>query len=117
MNDAPPEVARLLALIGDAATLRFVEAHGGTRVHIRLGHTSRNALADLLGAAAAAALAQAFGGDYIRVPLAKKWRARQYRAQGLSYSAIARRLGCSDVTVWEYLNGNRGSAQMALPLG
>lgn len=114
MAELPPEIARLIDMIGEEATLRFVEAHGGTRVHIRLGRTSRNGLADLLGAAAASALAEAFGGEYLRVPLAKRWRAQHYRRQGLSYAAIARRLGCSDVTVWEYLH-DRATAQLALP--
>ncbi len=117
MADAPPEIERLLTLVGAAATLALVEHYGGTRVHVRTGATSRNRLAEQLGAPAASALAAAFGGEYIRVPLAKAWRAQIYRAQGLSYAAIARRLGCSDVTVWEYLRGARQTAQLDLPLG
>jgi predicted DNA-binding protein (UPF0251 family) len=100
----PGEVARFLALIGEAATLRLVELHGGTRLTIPAGGAARNRIARELGAEAARALFAEFGHERIRVPLAKSWRARIYRTQGLSYRQIALRLGCNEPTVWRYLH-------------
>ena len=98
---APAELAPLTSLIGDHAALLLIEAHGGTRLYIaRRG----DALATVIGAQAAAALAAELGGEYLKVPTAKFWRARVYRARGMSYALIARRLGATESSVWRWLN-------------
>lgn len=115
-NAPPPEVAHLVDLIGEAATLRLVELHGGTRVYVPAGAREANHLARDLGDEAARALAAQFGRDYLRVPLVKGWRARIYHARGESYAAIARRLGCNETTVFQYVRPRAPALQLALPL-
>lgn len=103
-EETPPQVARFVALIGETHTLRLIEAHGGTRLTIPAGGLRRSRIAILLGQPAARALFEEFGHDRVMVPLAKAWRARAYRGQGLSYRAIALRLGCNEAQVYRYLH-------------
>lgn len=113
MTPAPPAVAELLRLIGEAGALALIEAHGGTRITIPAGANTN--LARLLGEDAAAALHAHFGHERVTIPLAKAWCARAYREQGLSYAAIARKLRCTEATVWKHLNPE-GGAQLRLAL-
>jgi hypothetical protein len=100
--DLPREVALFVELIGEEATLLLLEQHGGTRLEAPAGENTR--LANAIGRSAARALYEHFGRDRFKVPLAKAWRARIYRQRGMSYTAIARRLGCNETSVWRYLN-------------
>lgn len=59
--------------------------------------------------------AAAWGGDTITVPVARAWRARQYRAAGLSKAEIAHKLGCHEDTVWRLLRPNPSINQLPLP--
>ncbi len=100
---SPAELRFLIDLIGVASTFRLIEMHGGTR--IRLPHTVNQGtrIARDIGLAAAKKLAQRWGGDNLKVPLARYWRVRVYREQGMSYSEIARRVGITENTVHRYL--------------
>lgn len=85
----------LLELLGDATFIKFVEAFGGLRLYI----PSRERRADIdkaIGAEASHRLHDRFEGSYIRVPLARELRARQYRSRGESNASIARRLGITE---------------------
>jgi len=105
MTEPPPpaELAFLTARIGAEATLKLLELHGGTRLHIPKHPNQGVRIAREIGLANARALAAHWGGDYLKVPLCRHWRARVYRSQGLSYADIARRLGVMEGTVWTYL--------------
>lgn len=90
--------AELQSLLGMQDFLRLVEAYGGTRLYLR----SRSDAEDLVAALSpdgAAALRRRYSGSYIRVPLAREARARQYRADGMSNAQIARRLGIGEAGV------------------
>ena len=102
-----PLLDRLVALLGDEATLALVVWRGGQRLYIpgTSGRAQASQVESQLGEAATRALAAEFGGTYLSVPLAKRWRARIYRARGDSYAAIARLLGCSESAVWRHLQG------------
>ena len=82
----------LLELLGPEAFLKLVERFGGDRLYIPKSE-SGTIVEEALGAEAAAKLARHYGGDYPRIPLARAFRARQYRKAGLGNPAIARRLG------------------------
>ena len=99
----PAELAFLADRIGPAATLALIEAHGGTRVKIPKGVNQGSALARAIGLDAARALSTWRGGETVKVPLAKPWRIWIYRAEGLSYAQIARKLGIGESAVHKYL--------------
>lgn len=87
--------AELLDLLGLEAFLALVEAHGGTRLYVPRQAGETQIVRDI-GPAAASRLVERYGGDYVRVPLAREHRARRLREEGLSNAQIARRLGMSE---------------------
>lgn len=119
---APPaELAWLCDPLGVDATLALIEARGGTRVYVPAQPDAECEIARIIGLPATQALAKRFGGEHIRVPLARgkwtgAWRARIYHARGLSYPAIARRLGVVENTVRVMLRPRPQDAQLALPI-
>ncbi len=124
----PPEIAHFVEALGERATLLLLEHHAGTRLYVASGERGVEGLARKIGAEAARALAEMCGNDRIPVPLAKAWRARIYRADGMSHSQIARRLGCTEKQVQRYFSAAasgtsppgaapKASAQLSLPLG
>lgn len=112
----PPDLAHLTDRIGPAGVLALVERHGGTRIHIPKSITPRSRLALLIGETPARELSIWRGGEVIKIPIARPWRIRLYRAEGLSYPAIARKLGCNESTVHEHLQAGRMTGQLDLGL-
>nr|WP_294547635.1 helix-turn-helix domain-containing protein [uncultured Rhodopila sp.] len=103
----------LIRLIGEEETLALVEKFGGTRFYVaRQGGDMANMFCE----ATAAALADAFGGEYLKVPTARRWRCGLYKARGLSYAQIARKLGATESSVWRWLHAAGETAQLSLPL-
>lgn len=101
MTGLPPpteDVAPLVALIGDDAALRLLEARGGTRVYVSDPEEGR-ALADIVGLDAAAAMRRKYGATRVKLPVGRQWRVLCYKAMGLSRPKIALRAGCSETTV------------------
>lgn len=113
---APAELAWLADVIGATALMCLIEARAGTRVYIPRGAAPDGKLSQIIGVEAAHRAAAAWGGDTITVPVARAWRARQYRAAGLSWAAIAHRLGCHEDTVWRLLRPRSSAEQLPLPL-
>ena len=100
-----PEAAALARLIGRAAALALIERHGGARIAVPRTVNQASTLARQIGLEAARALADRHGGLTLKIPLAKSWRALIYRRRdGLSYAAIARRLGAAESSVWAWLH-------------
>lgn len=89
----------LQALIGEAALVRLAEAFGGTRLYIPTNMYADHDIAQAIGMEAACRLSERLAPDYIRVPLAREARARQYRAEGKSNAQIARALGITETGV------------------
>ncbi len=90
--------AELLDLLGPDDFLRLVEAYGGTRLYVPRTEAG-SALPDEIGLDAVRKLQGPRAGEWIRVPLAREWRARHYRANGLSNAKIAVRLGLTETGV------------------
>ena len=76
----------LRELLGDEDFLALVETFGGDRLYIPKS-AEGTIVSAALGGEAAARLAARYGGDYPRIPLAREFRARQYRAAGLANPA------------------------------
>ncbi|NRB18306.1 MAG: helix-turn-helix domain-containing protein [Rhodobacteraceae bacterium] len=97
------QVEPYFEVLGLDDTLRFIEAFGGTEVYIASNPQSRSSVVALLGYDKARALTEISDRLQPRVPLAKKWRALAYKAQGLLTVQIARKLCVTDVAVRRWL--------------
>lgn len=106
----PAELAWLTEAIGADATLRLIEEHGGTRVYVPKDINQGSAARLGIPLSAARALSERFGGEQVLVPIARAWRVRLYRAQGMTLPVIARRLGVHERAVRRILS-NAGMTQ------
>ncbi|WP_029004801.1 helix-turn-helix domain-containing protein [Azorhizobium doebereinerae] len=109
MSKLPPptdEVARLVAIVGPEAALELIEQRGGTRLFVSSTDVGLGGLKAIMGLEGAAKLVEACGREYFKVPVAREWRVLVYRSRGLSYAEIARKVGCSENTVWRILNAH-----------
>nr|WP_286089337.1 sigma factor-like helix-turn-helix DNA-binding protein [Rhizobium skierniewicense] len=84
----------------------MVEAHAGVRLYIA-ADPARSELPATIGVDAAHRLAKAYPGGYIRVPLAREFRARRYVDEKMSNRDIARRLGLTESGVERLLKRAR----------
>ncbi len=100
---APAEIHWLTNIIGADAALRMIEAHGGTRVYVPKDINQNSAARLALPLPEARRLGEAYGGEHILVPIARAWRVRMYRAAGMTYPAIARKLGITERAVGRIL--------------
>jgi hypothetical protein len=88
--------SHLKSLLGQAGFVKLCQAFGGTRAHVPKSPTAECRLARAIGIEAARKMADAFGGNSLRIPLARVDRALHYREQGLSHADIARKLGITE---------------------
>lgn len=102
----PAELAHLSAHLPPAPLLGLIRAFGGTRLYIPKAPAS-GPLVDAVGWDGARALARWRGGEEITVPIARHWQIRVLRAEGRSYSDIARELRISEDAVWRNLRAAR----------
>jgi hypothetical protein len=100
----PAELSWLSDAIGADATLKLIELHGGRRVYIPKAPNQGSQIARDIGLPAAQALAIIRGGEDIKVPLARAWRVRVYRAQRHTWRSIAGKLGMTESQVGKLLN-------------
>jgi hypothetical protein len=101
-----PYLRDLILIVGDEKTLLLIEKRGGTRVTIpsrRFSPTSALGRDLELTQDECKKLQQVCGGQMIRVPLLRRWRAKRLRREGYSYTQIARLLGTCEKSVAEYL--------------
>lgn len=87
------------ALLGIAGLVSLAEAFGGRRLYVPEKIGPNHAIAQAIGAHAAAKLSRRYSLAFIRVPLARELRARHYRAQGRSLGEIATELGMTETGV------------------
>ena len=102
----------LMSLLGEDDFFSLVEAHAGVRLYVP-ADPNRSDLSETIGSAAAIRLAKSYPGGYIRVPLAREFRARRYVREEMSNRDIARRLGLTESGVERLLKRARKSK----PLG
>jgi len=95
---ATEEVARLVELIGGEATLKLLEARGGTRLWIPKKSTD-GVLAGIVGVDAAEAMAKHYGSGEIMLPIGRPWRVLCYIAMGLNRTQTALKAGTSEKVV------------------
>ncbi|RIV82972.1 hypothetical protein D2V17_14315 [Aurantiacibacter xanthus] len=111
----------LIALLGDGAFIALVEAFGGTRVYIPVTPDADHEIAAAIGTDMAHRLGQRYAPAVLRIPLARAFRARHYRAKGLSNAQIARALGITESGVDKLFarmddKPVKGSAQLSLDI-
>lgn len=113
MNLPPPpaELEHLARCLGAGGLFKLIEAHGGTRLYIAQAPKEGSDLVQLLGLEAAEKLAADWGGDYLRVPLARAWFARCLLAQGHTQRDIARHMRTTENTVRLLLQSAGAEAQ------
>ena len=99
----PAEISDLYAVLGRADTVRFLLTFGGARLYIAEPPRVSRRVADLVGRDRALALGKVRDRLQLRVPLAKRWLAGVFHAEGASIDTIARTLRTTDVTVQKYL--------------
>ncbi|MGH8327259.1 MAG: helix-turn-helix domain-containing protein [Steroidobacteraceae bacterium] len=107
------ELSELAELLGENETLRLIELYGGTRLTVPRVIGDGHPLAAEMGAEAAARLERFFGGSEVKVPMARSWRSAIYRARGLTYREIARKLGCTESAVYGFFARARAGAAAA----
>ncbi len=85
-------------LLGDDGFLLLIENQGGKRLHIPV-NPNNSQLSDQIGLDNVEKLSKRYAGDQMRVPLAREFRVRQYRALDISNAKIARRIGMTETGV------------------
>lgn len=83
-------------LLGADGFVALTEAFGGVRLYVPNKIDCGHDIARAIGSARAQLLSRRFAPSVIRVPLAREYRARHYRARGDSNPMIARRLGMTE---------------------
>lgn len=68
----PASAQKLIALIGLMATLRLIDAHGGTAINLYNSQTSLDKMGKIIGREAATKLLKFFGSDPFTVPNCKR---------------------------------------------
>lgn len=112
---AAPITKTLIELLGRDGYLRLIEAHGGTRLYVP-NSTVHSRLHDEIGEDTANALSDFCGGNYLKVPLDRAFRARHYRSAGFSNARIARKLGITESGVERLFNRARKADPRQLDL-
>lgn len=100
---ATEDVARLVGLIGAEATLKLLEARGGTRIYIPES-AAGGVLAGIIGLDAAEAMHRHYGKGEIRLPLGRNWRVLCYIALGHNRRQAALKAVCTENTVDDILS-------------
>lgn len=95
----PAELEHLASRLGAWGLFKLIEAHGGTRLFIAQAPKPESDLVQLLGQDAAGKLAADWGGDYLKVPLARAWYARCLIAQGHTQRRVATLMRTTENTV------------------
>lgn len=90
---------QIIALIGEDEAFILFENHGGTRVFFPCRDWENSVAFEGLSKEAAYTLSKEFGRDYVRIPLARKFRCLRYCQDGLSERQAAKRLGMTEAGI------------------
>ncbi len=85
----------LMDILGEDGFFTLTESYAGVRLYVP-GDPARSELPAIIGHDNAIRLSNVFPGSYVRVPLARTFRAMRYRDAGLTNREIARRLGLAE---------------------
>lgn len=100
-------IDNIARLIGAGKASLLIAEFGGGRLYIPQKPSPEDPLAQTIGYTAALRLASVFGGERVWLPndagRATRVRIAVLRAQGLSVSRVARRVGCSERYVYKVL--------------
>lgn len=113
LAQSPAELAYLTRIIGNEATFRLVEINGGCSIYIAKRPRQGCTLAREIGLHAARQLAAHFGGETLKVPVARVWRVATYSLNNFPVRAIALRLGVSEDAVGKIRSALRLTRQRA----
>ncbi len=108
------ELGSLVELLGTETAVALIEAHGGTRISVPMSASAESPLRAELGDSGYLRLVQYFGGHLLQVPVARKWRIEVYDARGMTRREMARRLGCTEATVYKFLGRKRDERQLSM---
>jgi hypothetical protein len=107
----PAHIQPYIETLGEELGIRFLLAFGGSYAYLSDRPQERSPVTQLVGAEAHAKLAGRLGAGSLRVPLAKPFIARSFKAKGWTVNAIARELHSSDVAIRGWLKDD--SRQMS----
>lgn len=121
MTDTPKIPANLIQFVdvlGPELTVKFLLGFGGASLYLPNEYPRAGSmLFELVGREKAIELGQKIGSGYIKVPVAKRFIAQYYFAQGDSLSAICRKLHLTEPTIRGYISANdREERQLSLKL-
>lgn len=83
-------------LLGDDAYAKLLDNYAGVRLYVPKLNGKNSNLPVIIGEHSTRLLSEIYGGDYVKVPVAREWRARRYRKEGYSNAKIARQLGITE---------------------
>lgn len=116
---ASPTLTTIREVAGDAAAAKLVAARGGTWVHLPVRLTVRSELVEIVGAAAARAIIERFGGGApLRIPTGRGFahgrrldhaEVVRLHDQGWSVRRLARSMDCTDRQILKILAQARRS--------
>ena len=89
----------LIEFLGPDAFLSLIEEFGGLRLYVDREQGENSTIANVIGLCAAQKMAQFYGSSVLRVPLAREFRAIRYRSNGMSYAAIAKKIGVTETSI------------------
>lgn len=90
----------LIEYLGEDDFFKLVENFAGTRLYVSSLATSRMTMIEKhIGRKVAEVMNRYYGGATLDMPLARKFRARRYRQQGMSNRQVALRLGLREDAV------------------
>lgn len=87
----------LRTLLGPEGYLLLLEHYAGTRLYVpKMNIANTNQLVDDITIDHALKLSEAYGGEYIKVPCDRDYRAIAYKRKGFSTRKIVRSLGMTE---------------------
>lgn len=104
----------LLEMLGEDAFFALVEARGGTRLYVP-EDPNRSELTQIIGGQAAYRLARSHGRCYIKVPVARRFRALRLIGQGSTNREVALHLRMSESGVEKLLRDARRQKAVRRP--